>query len=80
MYFKSLIRYGLTIGEETARAYLSVAVALRFASAFLFGWTSEMWANKFGRRNALIYCQIFCLIGALASGKILISHILSLQG
>ena len=54
--------------DEDAKTYLSFAVAIRFASGFLSGLTSGTWANKFGRRKSLFYCQAFCIIGAVASG------------
>ena len=58
----------MDIKEDEAKTYLSFAVAIRFATGFLSGLTSGAWANKFGRRKSLMYCQIFCVIGALASG------------
>ena len=55
--------------DEDAKTYLSFAVAIRFASGFVSGLTSGTWANKFGRRKSLFYCQAFCMIGAVASGS-----------
>ena len=56
------------VTDEDAKTYLSFAVAIRFASGFVSGLTSGTWANKFGRRKSLFYCQAFCIIGAVASG------------
>ena len=57
--------------DEDAKTYLSLAVAIRFASGFVSGLTSGTWANKFGRRKSLFYCQAFCIVGAVASGAVL---------
>ena len=57
--------------DEDAKTYLSLAVAIRFASGFVSGLTSGTWANKFGRRKSLFYCQAFCIVGAIASGAVL---------
>ena len=57
--------------DEDVKIFLSLAVAIRFASGFVSGLTSGTWANKFGRRKSLFYCQAFCIVGAVASGIIL---------
>ena len=57
--------------DEDVKTFLSLAVAIRFASGFVSGLTSGTWANKFGRRKSLFYCQAFCIVGAVASGDFL---------
>ena len=57
--------------DEDVKIFLSLAVAIRFASGFVSGLTSGSWANKFGRRKSLFYCQAFCIVGAVASGAFL---------
>ena len=61
----------MDINEHEAKTYLSFAVAIRFASGFISGLTSGAWANKFGRQKSLLYCQVFCVLGSIASGDIL---------
>ena len=58
----------MIIDEDEAKTYFSISVGLRFATGFAFGLASGWMANKFGRRKALIYSQLFCILGALASG------------
>ena len=57
--------------DEDVKIFLSLAVAIRFASGFVSGLTSGTWANRFGRRKSLFYCQAFCIVGAIASGAVL---------
>ena len=57
--------------DEDVKIFLSLAVAIRFASGFVSGLTSGTWANRFGRRKSLFYCQAFCIVGAVASGAVL---------
>ena len=57
--------------DEDVKIFLSLAVAIRFASGFVSGLTSGTWANRFGRRKSLFYCQAFCIVGAVATGAVL---------
>ena len=68
LFFIYLSRYGVVITDADAKTYISLAVAIRFASGFLSGLSSGECANRFGRRKSLMYCQVFSVIGALASG------------
>ena len=70
VYLHYTYRYGIAIDDDKAKTYLSFAVAIRFASGCISGLSSSAWANKFGRQRSLLYCQAFCILGALLSCKI----------
>ena len=60
----------MNLTDTEAMTYISFAVAIRFASGFLSGLASGACANRFGRKKSLMYCQLFSVIGALASGHL----------
>ena len=53
------------LSRSAARTYFSIATSL-FLVGGIFGALSSSWiANKFGRRNGIIYCQLISITGAI---------------
>ena len=53
------------LSRSAARTYFSIATSL-FLVGGIFGALSSSWiANKFGRRNGLVYCQLISITGAI---------------
>ena len=61
-------RYGIQLTKNTMSTYFSLAVSIFMVGGIVGALLAGMVANKCGRRNGLLYIQVFSIFGAILQG------------
>ena len=61
-------RYGIQLTKNAMSTYFSLAVSIFMVGGIVGALLAGMVANKCGRRNGLLYIQVFSIFGAILQG------------